>query len=763
MNLAKYSLDNTKVIYFFLAVLLIGGVFSFGKLGKKEDAPFVIKSAVIMTRYPGAEPAEVERLITEPISREIQSMSGVYKIKSESMYGISKITFELLPSLPASSIPQKWDELRRKVLNIQPQLPSGSSVPTVSDDFGDVFGIYYGLTADDGFSYEEMRNWAERIKTQVVTADGVMKVALFGTQTEVVNISISVNKLAGMGIDPKQLAGLLQSQNQIINTGEITAGEQQLRVVANGMYTTVDDIRNQVITTRAGQVKLGDIAVIEKGYMDPPGTIMRVNGKRAIGIGVSTDPQRDVVLTGEMVDKLEGNDEGKSGNKIVRTNLVVRGMKKVEAHLLKLPEVKKVSITFGSTPLRYYLASTSVGPKPNFANVLVELNDSKYTKEYEEKFDVYMKANFPNAITRTSLFKLSPAVDAAIEIGFIGPNVDTLVALTNQALEIMHRNPDLINIRNSWGNKIPIWKPIYSPERAQPLGVSRQGMAQSIQIGTNGMTLGEFRQGDQVLPILLKGNSVADSFRINDLRTLPVFGNGPETTSLEQVVSEFDFRYRFSNVKDYNRQLVMMAQCDPRRGVNAIAAFNQIWSQVQKEIKIPEGYTLKYFGEQESQVESNEALAKNLPLTFFLMFTTLLLLFKTYRKPTVILLMLPLIFIGIVLGLLLLGKSFDFFAILGLLGLIGMNIKNAIVLVDQIDIENQSGLDPRKAVIKATISRIVPVAMASGTTILGMLPLLFDAMFGGMAATIMGGLLVASALTLFVLPVAYCAIHRIKG
>ena len=1011
MNLAKYSLDNTKVIYFFLAVLLIGGVFSFGKLGKKEDAPFVIKSAVIMTRYPGAEPAEVERLITEPISREIQSMSGVYKIKSESMYGISKITFELLPSLPASSIPQKWDELRRKVLNIQPQLPSGSSVPTVSDDFGDVFGIYYGLTADDGFSYEEMRNWAERIKTQVVTADGVMKVALFGTQTEVVNISISVNKLAGMGIDPKQLAGLLQSQNQIINTGEITAGEQQLRVVANGMYTTVDDIRNQVITTRAGQVKLGDIAVIEKGYMDPPGTIMRVNGKRAIGIGVSTDPQRDVVLTGEMVDKIlaellplmpvglnleslylenviakeanngfiinliesiliviviimlvmgmragvligtslvfsiggtllimsfmgvglnrtslagfiiamgmlvdnaivvtdnaqiaiaRGVDRRKAlidgatgpqwgllgatfiaicsflplylapssvaeivkplfvvlaislglswvlaltqttvfGNFILKSkaknagkdpydkpfyhkfdkilsvlirrkivtlgsmivlfvvslvvmgmmpqnffpsldkpyfradvfypdgygvNDVAREMKKVEAHLLKLPEVKKVSITFGSTPLRYYLASTSVGPKPNFANVLVELNDSKYTKEYEEKFDVYMKANFPNAITRTSLFKLSPAVDAAIEIGFIGPNVDTLVALTNQALEIMHRNPDLINIRNSWGNKIPIWKPIYSPERAQPLGVSRQGMAQSIQIGTNGMTLGEFRQGDQVLPILLKGNSVADSFRINDLRTLPVFGNGPETTSLEQVVSEFDFRYRFSNVKDYNRQLVMMAQCDPRRGVNAIAAFNQIWSQVQKEIKIPEGYTLKYFGEQESQVESNEALAKNLPLTFFLMFTTLLLLFKTYRKPTVILLMLPLIFIGIVLGLLLLGKSFDFFAILGLLGLIGMNIKNAIVLVDQIDIENQSGLDPRKAVIKATISRIVPVAMASGTTILGMLPLLFDAMFGGMAATIMGGLLVASALTLFVLPVAYCAIHRIKG
>lgn len=176
-------------------------------------------------------------------------------------------------------------------------------MPTVSDDFGDVFGIYYGLVGDDGFSYEEMRNWAERIKTQVITADGVMKVALFGTQTEVIHIFISVNKLAGMGIDPKQLAGLLQSQNQIINTGEISTGEQQLRIVANGTYTTVDDIRNQVITTSGGQVKLGDIAIIEKGYMEPPGNIMHVNGKRAIGIGISTDPTKDVVKTGELVDR----------------------------------------------------------------------------------------------------------------------------------------------------------------------------------------------------------------------------------------------------------------------------------------------------------------------------------------------------------------------------------------------------------------------------------------------------------------------------
>ena len=132
-------------------------------------------------------------------------------------------------------------------------LPVGSSIPTVSDDFGDVFGIYYGLVGDDGFSYEEMRDWAERIKTQVITADGVMKVALFGTQTEVINIFISVSKLAGMGIDPKQLASLLQSQNQIINTGEIQCRRTTIAYCGQRyMYSTVNDIRNQVITTPGG-------------------------------------------------------------------------------------------------------------------------------------------------------------------------------------------------------------------------------------------------------------------------------------------------------------------------------------------------------------------------------------------------------------------------------------------------------------------------------------------------------------------------------
>ena len=192
MNLPVYSLENKKIIYFFLAIMLIGGIYSFFKLPKKEDSPFVIKQAVLVTQYPGATPQEVEKLITEPIEREIQSMSDVFQIKSESYFGMSKISIELQPTLAPDYMPVKWDELRRKVANIQPRLPSGASAINVSDDFGDVFGIYYALTADEGFTYDDMRDWAQKIKTELTPIQGVQKVYLFAEQTQVVNVRISV-------------------------------------------------------------------------------------------------------------------------------------------------------------------------------------------------------------------------------------------------------------------------------------------------------------------------------------------------------------------------------------------------------------------------------------------------------------------------------------------------------------------------------------------------------------------------------------------
>ena len=195
-----------------------------------------------------------------------------------------------------------WDELRRKVANIQPRLPSGASSISVSDDFGDVFGIYYALTADEGYTYDDLRNWAQKIKTELSPVPGVQKVYLFGEQTQVVNVKISIPKLANLGIDPNAIQQVMQTQNLLVNTGDINTGNYQLRLRAEGTYKDIQDIRDQLIVTKSGgEVRLGDIATVERGYMDPPSNLMRVDGKRAIGIGVATGSKDDVVAVGNAV------------------------------------------------------------------------------------------------------------------------------------------------------------------------------------------------------------------------------------------------------------------------------------------------------------------------------------------------------------------------------------------------------------------------------------------------------------------------------
>mgnify|MGYP000273523308 CR=1 FL=1 len=1008
MSLPEYSLKNRKVVWFFLFILLAGGALGFVTLGKKEDSVFVIKSASLVCSYPGATPLEVEQLVTEPIEREVQSMRLVHKITSESYYGLSKILVELDPATRASEIPQLWDELRRKVLNIQPRLPAGASPVTVADDFGDVYGIYYGLSVDGGFTWAELRDWAQRIKTALVTVDGVQKVSLFGEQTPVVNVYVNLAALANFAIRPETIVATIGQQNTIVNSGEKQAGALQIQILEDGTYKTLDDLSDQLLISSSGkQYRLGDIARVERGYADPPQTLMRVDGRRAVGIGISTEAQVDVVKTGEKIIRVldgltrqmpvgmdltvlypenriaqqanatfvlnlaesvaiviliimlvmgfragvligssllfsiggtlllmqflgEGlnrtslagfiiamgmlvdnaivvTDNAQQamlrgvarrravvdganaprwsllgatliaifsflplylapssvaeivkplfvvlalslllswvlaltqtplfGDFMLRVNpaahdpydtkfyrafdrllaallrwrwavaatvaglfvlsLVVMGLmpqnffpsldkpyfradvllpdgyniRDTERNLLAMeewlraqPEVKTVSVTMGSTPPRYYLASSSVSLRPNFGNILVELHDKGQTEAVEARFNAYVRAMCPDVWLRSSLFKLSPVPDAAIEFGFIGDDIDTLRRLTQAAEEIMWRTAGTVNIRNSWGNRVPTWLPLYSQMKGQRIGVTRSQMARGITIATQGYTLGEYREGDQFMPILLKDENI-DTYNLTNLQALPIFTPAGKVYSIEQATDGFRFEYRVGVVKRYNRQRVMKAQCDPGRGVNTMRLYAALRDSVLRGVVLPEGYSMKVFGEQESQQESNSALARYMPLTMVLIFIVLLLLFRNYREPTVILLMIPLIFIGVVLGLAVTGKVFNFFSLLGLLGLVGMNIKNAVVLVEQIGVLRSEGKGAYEALTAATRSRIVPVAMASGTTILGMLPLLFDSMFGAMAATIMGGLLVATLLTVCVLPVVYAIFYNIR-
>ena len=308
--ISQYSLRHRSIVRFALALFVVGGVWAFMQMGKKEDSTFVLKTAVVTCSYPGATPYEVEQLISEPVARELQSMRRVKKITSESYYGYSKIMVELEAATRAAEIPQLWDELRRKVTNISAQLPEGAGPLNVNDDFSDVYGLYYALVADDGFSWSEIREWAQRIKTEVVTVDGVQKVALQGEQQPVVNVYITKSTLANFSISPEMILATIAQQNDIINTGEISAGEMRVRILESGVYSSIEDIADQLLIAADGQqFRLGDIARIEQAYAEPASSILKVDGLRAVGVGVSSDAAADVVKLGgrvrEVLDRIQ--------------------------------------------------------------------------------------------------------------------------------------------------------------------------------------------------------------------------------------------------------------------------------------------------------------------------------------------------------------------------------------------------------------------------------------------------------------------------
>lgn len=1005
MSIPEYVLRNRSVVWFVLALFIVGGVWSFLQMGKKEDSTFVLKSAVVTCAYEGATPYEVERLVSEPLSREIQSMRRVKKVTSESYYGLSKVVVELESSTRAEQIPQLWDELRRKVMNMQPQLPSGAGPIVVNDDFGDVYGLYYGLSADEGFAWQDLRDWAQEIKRRVVTVEGVEKVTLFGEQKPVINLYITRSTLANFSITPDMIVAMISQQNAVVNSGQVTAGELSVRILETGVYATIDDIANQLLIASDGrQFRLGDIARIEFDYLTPPATLMYVDGRPAIGIGISTSSQADVVavgrevksvlaaltsdmpvgielsslypedeiarqanlsfmlnlaesllivilvimlamglrsgsligssllftvggtmllmyLTGEGINRtslagfiiamgmlvdnaivvtdnaqkslvaglplrdglIRGADGPKWGllgatviailsflplylapsavaeiikplfvvialslllswalamtqvplfgvymlsassstrlqqsfgwfERLLRRMLMHRwavvfcsvvllslsivamrymphnffpqldkpyfradvilpegydigatqqNLDAMSSWLLKHPDVKRVSTTAGGTPPRYYLASSSYSSRPNYGNILVEVKNKRLTDDVKSQFDRFVADSCPDVWLRSSLFKLSPVPDATIEIGFLGDNVDTLLNLTQQVMSLMWRDERAVNVRNSWSNRVPTWMPVYSQIKGQRIGVSRSRMVEWINLATQGFRMGELRRDDEFIPILLKDDDIAGR-NLSNLQSLPIFSQGGNVYSIEQASSRFDFGYSTAIVGQYNRQRVMKAQCDPAEGVNTQRLFDDLLRKVRSEVRIPDGYTLKIFGEQESQEESNAALAANMPLALVLIFIVLLLLFGNYRDPIVILLMTPLIFIGVAGGLIITGNSFDFFSLLGLIGLVGMNIKNAVILLSAINELRAEGVPPAEAIVRAAKRRLVPVVLASVTTILALIPLLFDSLFAGMAATIMGGLFVATILTMCVLPVVYALFYKIR-
>ena len=389
-----------------------------------------------------------------------------------------------------------------------------------------------------------------------------------------------------------------------------------------------------------------------------------------------------------------------------------RQMTEMTAYLNSLEGVKKVSSFVGQTPPRYYLANAAYGPQPNYAQCLVEAETPEKSRELQAMLYDRLPAMFPDALVRVNSFEINSIPQALIEARFCGDDPEVLDSLTNLALEIMRKNPKVLNARNEWGSMALMIKADYDPVKAGRLNVGRHDMMNAVKAVNDGTAVGVYRDRDKKVPVLLH-TDVKGSWDMESVEDLPIW-NGRNSAPLGQVANGIGLAWEYPLVRTYDRKLSMAA------------------------------------------------LTKYFPLALIMLLVILVMLFGNFRQPLIIFLILPLSLIGMVFGLWVTGFQFGFFCIAGWLGLLGMIIKNVIVLLDEVNIQQKAGVEPYTAVIEATVSRARPVLMAALTTVFGSIPLLFDIVFGGMAATIVFGLSFATLLTLFVTPALYTIFYKIS-
>lgn len=437
---------------------------------------------------------------------------------------------------------------------------------------------------------------------------------------------------------------------------------------------------------------------------------------------------------------------------------VEKDLDEIQKTIAPWENINSVVTGLGSTPARYTLMRPMNGLSLSYGELIISIDDKELINETIEKLQSYVSKNYPSAFARVRTY-VAIGGDFKIEAKFTGPDENVLRNLAEQANDIMRQEPKATFVTNDWKNPAKVLKPVYSKDRARELMINRDDVANAIAIASSGMPVGIFYDDNYQLPVMLKLDKTIEQ-NIKQLESIPVWSGLPQSVALSQVVDSIDVRWESSIIKRYDNQRAIRAQCDPIMGVSPPELFSALQAKIEA-IPLPEGYTLEWLGDHKSSQDANEGLAENMPLAALLMIIIVIGLFNNFRQPVIIFSIMPLAFIGVILGFLITGAYFTFFSIVGTLGLMGMMIKNAVVLLDEINLQIKEGKEKVHAIIDSTISRVRPVMMASLTTILGMLPLIFDPMFSTMAIAIMFGLLVGSVITLIVIPVLYAVIYRV--
>jgi len=1049
MNIAEWSIRKSVITWVLTLIMVVGGILAFNNLSRLEDPEFTIKQAVVFTPYPGASAAEVEKEVTNRVERAVQEMGQLWYVESRSSRGLSVVYVNIKMEYMSEDLPQVWDELRRKVNDLQPQLPPGAGPSLVNDDFGDVYGVYLAFTGE-GYTDAELYETAKFLQRELLKAQGVKRISLYGAQKEAIYVEMRREKMAELGISPTDIYQALANKNLAAPAGYITLGAEYLPVNPTGEFKSATDFGDLLIASRRDTgrlIYLRDVADIRRGYQEPPAAILRLDGKPAIGLAVSTvkggnvvemgaslkaqfqrlQPQLPVgmdvhvialqpdavtlaingflvsllqavvivvvvllffmglrsgliiggvlfvtilgtfifmamgditlerislgalvIALGMLVDNAivvtdgmrmrmqQGIDATAAAREVVgqtaipllgatfvaiaafaaigtsqdstgeytrslftvimislllswvtavtvtplfckhflkprqvasqgeaydgrfyqvyrrflagciRHRWVTTGvvvlmfasalagfgqvkqsffpdatrpqlyidywfpdsyhieavagrLQHAEEMLLATDHVTGVATEVGGGQPRFLLTYTPEQPRDNFGRIIVSVDDYKVIADLAPTIQQAMDAEFTDALVNVREFALGPSTGGKIQLRIYGDDAAVLRQLAARAESILQDDPLSKAVRNEWGDMVKVLRPDMAEAQARSAGVDRPHLARTIEMSIEGSQVGVFRERDELLPIIARA---PDSERtdFDNLAALPVWSPAAQANiPLGQLVSGFDIEFENANLWRRDRARMIRIHADPREALPS-ELLNRVKPEIERALDVDlaryfsiseeaaaamwadysaqtipvrdtdaiplkgmPGYFMAWGGEAEDSARATAQIAGKLPIFFGLMVLIVIFLFNSIRKTVVIWLTVPLAIIGVTVGLLMFNQPFGFMALLGLMSLAGMLIKNAIVLIDQIDAELAAGKPPFESIVDAGVSRIMPVSMAAATTILGMVPLLADAFFVSMAVTIMFGLGFATVLTLIVVPVFYALIFRVPA
>jgi multidrug efflux pump subunit AcrB len=1010
VNPAGIALRHKTSTLVLVALIFVGGVLAYQNLSRLEDPEFTIKDALIITLYPGATAQEVEEEVTDVIETAVQELSQIKHVTSTSHPGRSLVTVTIKDRFDKRTLPQVWDELRRKVNDAQGRLPPGAGPPIVRDDFGDVFGIFLALSGD-GFSYAELRDAAKLLQRELLLVRNVAQVTLSGLQRETIYVEISRAKLASLGVPEARIYAALAGKNLVGPSGQVEVGRERIRILPEPGLETVASIGDLVIEGAGSgrQLFLRDVATITRGYQDPPSNILRLNGEPAVGLGISIVSGGNVVVVGEAlkrrIDELKarlpvgfelgiiyfqpdivvnaingfvvsllqavaivigvlllamgvrsglliggglvltilatfmamsmygvalerislgalvialsmmvdnaivvvegmligvergGNPEEVASETVAKTmwpllggtaiavlafaaiglsqdktgeycfslflvilfslglswilavtvtpllgvmmlkpspagqapadpygGLMYRSYRSllagcvrfrwatlalmvvllvvsiygfrfvpqsffpdsttpqftvdywvrqgtdltqtaadlavIEKQIRKLEGVEMVATSVGGGFTRFLLTYAPEEPNTAYGQMIVTVDRFERMAELMPRIETAIMGSFPGSLVIANPYVLGPGGGSDVEARLRGPDHRVLRQLSAKVQAIMREDPEARDVRDDWREPVMAVRPRVAEQAAATAGISRRDLKQALHRTFSGQTVGVFREGDELIPMVARAPAAErlDADNIQDVQIWsPLAGR---TVPLRQVVSGFTTEWDDGIIARRNRLPTITAQANATG--NAGELFRRLRPRIEA-VVLPPGYALEWGGEFESASDAKAALAGQLPMTLVLMVLVVILLFNALRQPAIIFLTVPLGMIGITASLLATGQPFGFMAILGALSLVGMMIRNAIVLIEEIDSQIREGKDRFEAILDGSVSRMRPVAITALTTVLGMIPLLPDVFFSSMAVTIMGGLAFATALTLLVVPVLYAVMFRIPS